>query len=248
MSYPQHLAIIMDGNGRWAEQRRLPRIAGHRRGVETVQEIVKECRSLGIPHLTLYAFSSENWGRPHDEVGALMELLGLFLKRELQTMLANDIRLKVIGEVGRLPGKVREILEQTVSRTAANSGMVLTLALSYGARNELLRAVRDVAEEVRAGRVEPEAIDESCFAGHLDTAELPDPDFLIRTSGEMRISNFLLWQLAYAELYFTEALWPDFSSRELHRALEEFGRRQRRFGLTGAQVQKPARRQGEKNH
>jgi undecaprenyl diphosphate synthase len=242
---PRHLAIIMDGNGRWAKQRRLPRIAGHRRGVETVRAIVEECRSLGIAHLTLYAFSSENWGRPDDEISALMGLLSRYLKSELETMLAQRIRLNVIGEAARLPAEVRKVLEETVDRTAFNNEMVLTLALSYGARNEIVRAVRFVTEEALAGRITPGAIDETFFAKALDTAGLPDPDFLIRTSGEMRISNFLLWQLAYAELYFTEVLWPDFNSRELHKALQEYGRRQRRYGLTGEQIQNEGRSQEE---
>jgi undecaprenyl diphosphate synthase len=242
---PRHLAIIMDGNGRWAKQRRLPRIAGHRRGVETVRAIVEECRSLGIAHLTLYAFSSENWGRPDDEVSALMGLLSRYLKSELETMLAQRIRLNVIGETARLPGEVRRVLEETVEHTAVNNEMVLTLALSYGARNEIVRAVRFVTEEALAGRIAPGAIDETFFAKALDTAGLPDPDFLIRTSGEMRISNFLLWQLAYAELYFTEVLWPDFNSRELHRALQEYGRRKRRYGLTDEQIQNEGRCQEE---
>lgn len=236
MRIPRHLAIIMDGNGRWAEQRRLPRIAGHRRGVETVQSIVKECRTLGVSYLTLYAFSSENWGRPEDEVSALMELLARYLKSELETMLDRRIRLNVIGETSRLPAEVGRVLEESVARTAGNTEMVLTLALSYGARNELVRAARFLAEEAISGRITPEAIDEAALGKALDTADLPDPDLLIRTSGEMRVSNFMLWQLAYTELYFSEVLWPDFNDRELHRAFQEFGRRQRRFGLTGEQM------------
>ena len=248
MRIPRHLAIIMDGNGRWAEQRRLPRIVGHRRGVETVREIVKECRSLGISYLTLYAFSSENWGRPRDEVNALMRLLGRYLKSELETMLTRKIRLKVIGEMGRLPAGVRKVLEEAIERTSGNGDMVLTLALSYGARDELVRATRYLTGEVLAGRLRPEDIDDNLLCGALDTAELPDPDFLIRTSGEMRISNFLLWQLAYAELYFSDTLWPDFNKGELHRALREYGRRQRRFGLTGAQVEDESPSPGEGHH
>jgi undecaprenyl diphosphate synthase len=239
MRLPRHLAIIMDGNGRWAEQRHLPRVVGHQRGVETVRTIVEECRNLGIPYLTLYAFSSENWGRPEEEVAALMGLLGRFLQSELESMLTHRIRLNVIGEIARLPSGVRRILEETIDRTAANREMVLTLALSYGARDEILHTVRTLVEKARTGDLRSEDIDEASFSAGLDTAELPDPDFLVRTSGEMRISNFLLWQLAYTELYFTEALWPEFNVRELHRALQEFSRRQRRFGLTGAQVCKP---------
>ena len=236
MRIPRHLAIIMDGNGRWAEQRQLPRIAGHHRGVETVQAVVKECRAIGISYITLYAFSSENWGRPEEEVNALMGLLAEYLRSELKTMMARGIRLKVIGETNRLPVEARKVLDETVARTRDNHDMVLTLALSYGARNELVRAARYLAGEANAGRMAPEDIDDRAVAGALDTADLPDPDLLIRTSGEMRISNFLLWQLAYTELYFSEVLWPDFDERELRRALKEYSRRQRRFGLTGKQV------------
>ena len=235
MRVPQHLAIIMDGNGRWAEQRQLPRIFGHQQGVETVREVVKECRALGIPHLTLYAFSSENWGRPAAEVAALMELLGLFLAQELETLMNEDIRLRVIGNIALLPVAVRQVLEDTIERTAGNRRLVLTLALSYGARDEILRAVQALATEVEGGELSVAEIDEQRLSAALDTAGLPDPDLLIRTSGEMRISNFLLWQLAYAELYFTEVLWPDFSAEELRRALDAFAARQRRFGLTAAQ-------------
>jgi len=225
----------MDGNGRWAEQRQLPRIFGHRQGVETVRAVVKECRALGIPHLTLYAFSSENWGRPPAEVAALMELLGMFLAQELGTLMTEDIRLRVIGNTALLPAEVRQVLEDTIARTAGNNRLVLTLALSYGARDEILRAVRQFVSEAEEGRLSAADIDEQRIAAALDTAGLPDPDLLIRTSGEMRISNFLLWQLAYAELYFTEVLWPDFSAVELRRALDDFSARERRFGLTGQQ-------------
>ncbi len=235
MRIPQHLAIIMDGNGRWAEQRQLPRILGHRQGVETVRTVVKECRALGIPHLTLYAFSSENWGRPAAEVAALMELLGLFLAQELETLMNENIRLRVIGNTALLPVEVRQVLENTIERTAGNHRLVLTLALSYGARDEILRAVQTLATEVQGDKLAVAEIDERRFSAALDTAGLPDPDLLIRTSGEMRISNFLLWQLAYAELYFTEVLWPDFSADELRLALDAFAARQRRFGLTAAQ-------------
>lgn len=235
MRIPQHLAIIMDGNGRWAEQRQMPRIFGHRQGVETVRSMVKECRALGIPHLTLYAFSSENWGRPASEVAALMDLLGMFLAQELETLMAEGICLRVIGDTSLLPGEVRQVLNDTIKRTAANSRLVLTLALSYGGRDEILRAVKDLATEIEGGGLAASDIDEQRFSAALDTAGLPDPDLLIRTSGEMRISNFLLWQLAYAELYFTDVLWPDFSADELRRALEDFSARQRRFGLTATQ-------------
>lgn len=237
MRFPRHLAIIMDGNGRWAEQRHLPRIVGHRRGVETVQRIVSACRARGIPYLTLYAFSSENWRRPVEEVGALMGLLGRYLQSELTTMLKEGIRLRVIGETGRLPADVRRVLDDTVAKTAGNSGMVLTLALSYGGRDELVRGMRRLAAAVQAGTLAPEEIDEAQIAAALDTVGIPDPDLLVRTSGEMRISNFLLWQLAYAELYFSDILWPDFDEPELQRALDVYAQRQRRFGLTGAQLE-----------
>ncbi len=248
MRIPRHLAIIMDGNGRWAEQRGLPRIIGHQRGVETVQTIVEESCCLGIEYLTLYAFSSENWGRPRDEVNALMDLLGRYLKNELETMCRQGIRLNVIGENTRLPGGVRRILEDTIEETASNRRMVLTLALSYGARDEILRAAINLAGQVRDGRIALEEIDESAFGRRLDTGNLPDPDLLIRTSGEMRISNFLLWQLAYTELVFTDTLWPEFGTDQLHAALEEYGGRQRRFGLTPAQVEKKVRNSGEGRH
>lgn len=236
MYLPRHLAIIMDGNGRWARQRALPRILGHRQGVEAVRGVVEECSRLGIPWLTLYAFSFENWGRPEEEVGALMELLASYLRSELDTMLKNGIRLNVIGDIQRLPPRVRTMLEDSMERTRQQERMVLTLALSYGARDEILRAARRFGAAVAAGEAHPDAIDEQVFSSFLDTADLPDPDFLIRTSGEMRISNFLLWQMAYTELYFTETLWPDFNSADLHLALEEFSRRERRFGLTAEQL------------
>ena len=231
MRIPRHLAIIMDGNGRWAEQRKLPRIFGHRRGVDAVKVVVEECRRLGIPCLTLYAFSSENWGRPAEEVAALMELLSLFLQKELNNLLKQNIRLNVIGDIAQLPAEVRQVLERTIARTAGNEQMVLTLALSYGARSEILRAVRSLADDVAAGRMAAEQIDEETLCQALDTRDLPDPDLLIRTSGEMRISNFLIWQGAYAELYVTPSLWPDFGKDELYKALEQYGRRERRFGL-----------------
>jgi undecaprenyl diphosphate synthase len=236
MRIPEHLAIIMDGNGRWAQQRRLPRILGHRKGVETVQALVNECLSLGIRHLTLYAFSSENWGRPRDEVEALMRLLNTFLQREVTQMMSRGIRLRAIGELERLPARVRAVLEDIVERSVNNQELVLTLALSYGGRNELVRAARSLARATAAGNLDPETIDEARLAAALDTAGLPDPDLMIRTSGETRLSNFLLWQAAYAEFVFLDVLWPDFSAADLRAALVEFARRERRFGLTAAQL------------
>jgi undecaprenyl diphosphate synthase len=235
MRIPEHLAIIMDGNGRWAQQRHLPRLLGHRKGVETVQTVVDECLALGIRYLTLYAFSSENWGRPRDEVESLMGLLGTFLQRELAQMTARGIRLRAIGELERLPKKIRVILDDIIAKTVDHQALVLTLALSYGGRNELVRASRLLAREAAAGRLDPEAIDEARLADALDTVGLPDPDLLIRTSGETRISNFLLWQAAYAEFVFLEVLWPDFSAQHLRGALAEYARRERRFGLARAQ-------------
>ena len=248
MQIPKHLAIIMDGNGRWAEQRRLPRILGHRKGVETVQAVVDECLQLGIRYLSLYAFSSENWGRPKEEVDALMGLLGSFLKKELSQLHSRGIRLVAIGELERLPKSIRKILQDIMQRTAKNDRMVLNLALSYGSRNELVRAVRKLGRQIAEGTVHPDAITDAEIKAALDTHEMPDPDLLIRTSGEMRVSNFLLWQIAYAELYFTETLWPDFSRDELMRALNEFSNRQRRFGLTGAQLSDTDLDGGEGHH
>jgi undecaprenyl diphosphate synthase len=245
MQIPKHLAIIMDGNGRWAEQRRLPRILGHRKGVETVQAIVGDCLDLGISYLTLFAFSSENWGRPQEEVEALMNLLGTFLKKELGQIHDQGIRLMAVGELERLPKSIAKILKDSIRKTADNERMVLNLALSYGSRNELTRAVQVLGREVADGRMRAEDITEEDIEAALDTHSIPDPDLLIRTSGEMRISNFLLWQVAYSELYFTEALWPDFTREHLMRALEEYSRRQRRFGLTGAQLRETCAIGGE---
>jgi undecaprenyl diphosphate synthase len=236
MRIPKHLAIIMDGNGRWAQQRQLPRVAGHQKGVETVQDIVAESNRLGINYLTLYAFSSENWGRPDAEVEALMGLLGTFLNSQLDTMLSKRIKLNVIGEIDRLPEPTVNLLQQCLDATADQTGMVLTLALSYGSRNEIVRAVRTLAAQVSSGQRKADEIDEECVRTALDTNGLPDPELLIRTSGELRISNFLLWQIAYSELVFTDILWPDFTASELVKALEDYSSRQRRFGLTGEQL------------
>lgn len=238
MTLPRHIAIIMDGNGRWAESRHFPRILGHRRGVEAVRKIVAAAREKKIPFLTLYAFSSENWRRPEDEVGALMGLLGHYLTSELKTMLQQDIRLQVIGDTSRLPTNVRDILHDTVQKTATNRTMTLILALSYGGRNELLKVARQLVTKALDGAITAAEIDEEQFAACLETSGIPDPDLLIRTSGEMRISNFLLWQIAYAELYFCDTYWPDFDEKQLELALAEYARRQRRFGLTGEQLRR----------
>jgi undecaprenyl diphosphate synthase len=248
MQIPTHLAIIMDGNGRWAEQRRLPRVLGHRKGVESVQTIVNECLALGVRYLTLYAFSSENWGRPQEEVEALMSLLGTFLKKELSQFHKLGIKLVAVGELDRLPKLISKILKDIIKETAGNDKMTLNLALSYGSRNELTRAMQTLGREIAMGALRPDELTEEDIEAALDTHGLPDPDLLIRTSGEMRISNFLLWQTAYTELYFTETLWPDFSREQLLLAIEEYSRRQRRFGLTGAQLRDDNVSDGEKHH
>ena len=245
MQIPRHLAIIMDGNGRWAEQRRLPRILGHRKGVETVQKVVDECLELGIGYLTLYAFSSENWGRPRDEVDALMGLLGNFLKKELSQLQKRGIRLVAIGELDRLPEGTVKTLKDIIGKTEHNTNMVLNLALSYGSRNELTRVMQQLGKNIAEGILLPDNLSEHDIEARLDTRDIPSPDLLIRTSGEMRVSNFLLWQIAYTELYFTETLWPDFSHDELIQALQAYSNRQRRFGLTGAQLNGSAERDGE---
>lgn len=229
---PQHVAIIMDGNGRWAHQRGLPRAAGHARGAEAVRGVVDACCENGIPYLTLFAFSSENWGRPPAEVSALMKLLVRFFQAEMPRMKKGGIRLHVIGEIDRLPPRPREVLAQCVEKTRTHDRLHLTLALSYGGRNELVRAAQRLGQQLIAGELTVEQITETCFSDALDTRGIPDPDLLIRTSGEQRLSNFLLWQLAYAELYFTPVLWPDFDRQQFDLALADFARRERRFGLT----------------
>lgn len=232
----EHLAIIMDGNGRWAKQQDLPRIAGHHRGVQTVTQIVDECVKRGISYLSLFAFSSENWGRPQPEVAALMELLLQFLVSQRQRMLDGGIRLRVIGDRSRLSDSVRTALIAAEKETSVGSGLTMVLALSYGGRDEIVRAAKKIIEQVAQGAIDLDALDNKQFASFLDTAEIPEPDLLIRTSGEMRISNFLLWQSAYTELYFTDVLWPDFDANELQRAIDDYQRRKRRFGLTDDQL------------
>jgi undecaprenyl diphosphate synthase len=227
---PRHVAIIMDGNGRWAEARGLPRVAGHREGSEAVRAVTRTARRVGIPALTLYAFSTENWARPEEEVGALMELLADYLESELPEMMDNAIRLNAIGDLARLPRTVRERLAAVREATARNDGMVLTLALSYGGRQEIVQAAQ------RAAAARGPALEAEDLEAGLWTAGLPELDLLVRTSGERRISNFLLWQCAYAEMHFSEVLWPDFRDEALLHAVEDFQGRQRRFGMTGAQV------------
>jgi undecaprenyl diphosphate synthase len=236
-SPPTHVAIIMDGNGRWARERGRPRLEGHQAGAKTVRDIVTYAREMGVRYLTLYAFSSENWGRPEDEVAGLMALLSDYLVEERSTMLDNAIELGTIGAIHKLPEAVQSLLSSVKEATAGLDGMRLTLALSYGSRDELLRGIRSLAEDVRSGELEAADIDEAAVAARLYTHDLPDPDLLIRTSGEQRISNFLLWQLAYAELYFTPVPWPEFTRAHFDEAVASFEGRERRFGLTGEQVQ-----------
>ena len=233
---PVHLAVIMDCNGRWAQQRMLKRIIGHQRGAETVKMVVEQSSLLGIKYLTLFAFSSENWSRPALEVRALMTLLKKYIHQETARMMRKNIRYNVIGNRSDLPDDVNETLNEAISKTAGNTGMVLTLALSYGGRQELCRAAARMAQDAVSGKISAGTITTELFDSYLDTGGLPDPDFLIRTSGEIRISNFLLWQLAYTELYFTDTNWPDFTINELHKALADFQSRERRFGLTSDQI------------
>jgi undecaprenyl diphosphate synthase len=236
---PQHIAVIMDGNGRWAKQQGKLRVFGHSNGVKSVREISEACAELGVKHLTLYAFSTENWNRPQEEVGALMALLLKTVRLELKTLMKNDIRLRAIGDLASLPKATAKELNDAIEKTAANKRMDLILALSYSGRNEITSAVRNIASEVKAGKLNAEDINEATISNHLYTANIPDPELLIRTSGEMRVSNFLLWQLAYAELYFTDLYWPDFNKEELYKAILDFQQRERRFGKTGEQIQQP---------
>ncbi len=233
---PRHVAVIMDGNGRWAKRNALNRLTGHKRGAGAVRTIVRTAREIGIQYLTLYAFSVENWSRPSEEIKALMLLLEKYLRDELKEMLDNGIRLSAIGKIDALPPAARRILLETIEKTAANRDMVLTLALSYGGRDELVEVTRKIAMECVAGKLDPAGITKEHITQHLFTAGMPDPDLLIRTSGEYRISNFLLWQLAYTELYFADILWPDFSRESFIEAVVDYQRRERRFGLTSDQL------------
>ncbi len=234
---PRHVAIIMDGNGRWAEERGLPRLEGHRQGAKSVRDIVTYAREIGIRYLTLFAFSSENWGRPADEVAGLMDLLHEYLVEERPTMIKNGIEFSTIGVVEKLPKTVQRMIDGCKKATTGLDGMRLTLALSYGGREEITRALKKIARGVDRGEIDPAEIDESTVKAHLDTHDMPDPDLLIRTSGERRISNFMMWQLAYAELVFTEVAWPDFAREDFNRALMAYQKRERRFGLTTSQLQ-----------
>lgn len=231
-SPPSHVAIIMDGNGRWAKARMLPRIAGHRQGAEVVRETVSHCRELGVSYLTIYAFSSENWKRPLDEIDDLMGLLKVYLNRELDELIRTGVRLRFIGNRKRLPEDIITLIEKAENKTSHNPGLTLTVALNYGGRDDIVQAAGRIAEDIAAGALESHAIDEDLFESYLETAGMPDPDLLIRTSGEQRVSNFLLWQTAYTELVFIPVLWPDFKKSHLEEAINEFHRRERRYGAS----------------
>jgi undecaprenyl diphosphate synthase len=231
-SLPRHIAIIMDGNGRWAQSRGLPRIAGHRRGAEAVRRTLAAAGELGVPYLTLFGFSSENWKRPSSEIHDLMALLRHYLRGEIAELHRNGVRLKVIGQIARLAPDIVSLIEHAESATQDNTAITLTIALSYGGRAEIVAAVQAIAAQVAQGGLAVDEVDESCLARHLFTAEIPDPDLLIRTSGEQRISNFLLWQCAYSELVFTKTLWPDFSRSDLEQAIDEYCGRERRYGAS----------------
>ena len=235
---PNHLAIIMDGNGRWASDKGEKRIFGHRNGVKAVQKVVEEAAELKIKHLTLFAFSTENWKRPREEIGVLMKLLVSSLKSEFEKLLKNRIKLNVIGNIDQLPKIVQDELNYVINKTKNNTKMTLTLALSYGGREELVSTFIKLASKVKNNIISPEKIDQSIINEHLYTHNLPDVDLLIRTSGEKRISNFLLWQIAYAELYFSKILWPDFNKKHLHKAIINYQKRERRFGKTSEQLLK----------
>lgn len=233
---PQHIAIIMDGNGRWAKKKGFLRTIGHENGVKSVRTTISECAAMGIKNLTLYAFSTENWSRPRFEVEKLMEILVKSLKKELPTFTKNNIKLNAIGDLTLLPQKVQKTLQEVIDSTKDNNHMTLTLALSYGSRAELINAVKEISFKVKNNLISEADIDESVINNHLYTSDLPDVDLLVRTSGEQRISNFLLWQIAYAELYFTEVLWPDFTEEELYKAILTYQNRERRFGKTSEQI------------
>jgi len=234
---PRHVAVIMDGNGRWARQRGLPRIAGHRKGADAVRELVKECGKLGIPYLTLFAFSSENWRRPESEVSLLLDLFLKALEKEVHKLHANNVRFQVIGDIDRFGPKIVSRIQEGESLTAGNTGLTLTIAANYGGRWDIAQACRKLAVQAAAGTIDPATITTEMLEPHLCLAGVPEPDLFIRTGGEQRISNFLLWQLAYTELFFTPVLWPDFDSSQFQSALVSFAGRQRRFGQTGEQIE-----------
>ncbi len=233
---PRHIAIIMDGNGRWAEKRSLNRIAGHRTGIKKAKEVIRSCREIGIEVLTLYAFSTENWKRPQREIKALMALLKRFLRAEGKDLIENNISLNTIGNVGDLPKDVSQVLQEVMKKTKRNTGMVLNAALSYSGRDEIIQTVKKIIGHVQQGEMTTKQINEEVFSQYLFTSGLPDPDLLIRTSGELRISNFLLWQMAYTEIYVTDILWPDFNKNNLIDAIADYQKRERRYGLTQRQI------------
>jgi len=244
---PKHIAIIMDGNGRWAKKRGLPRVAGHKRGVDTVKEIVEACAEIGVKFLTLYTFSTENWKRPKDEVSTLMRLLLNSLRDRVSELNDNDIRLTTIGNIESLPTAVRKQLDFDIERTKNNKKMVLNLALSYSGRWELLEAIKQIADASVEGKIKSANIDEKLVSSFLTTKNIPDPDLVIRTSGEFRVSNFLLWQIAYSEFIITETLWPDFSKFDLYDAIKKFQKRERRFGKVSEQITKNEKEEGPEN-
>ena len=233
---PRHIAISMDGNGRWARQHALRRIYGHKKGAEAVRAVTRTCREMGVKYLTLYAFSVDNWSRPATEVNALMNLLAQYLKSELAEMQLNGIRLNIIGDISRIKPSIRKKIEDCQKNTADNMDMVLTLALNYGGREDMIEAIKRLYKDFQSGNYSKEDITKDLFERYLDTASIPEPDLLIRSSGEFRLSNFLLWQVAYTEFYFTEVLWPDFGRADLLSAIEEFQKRERRFGQTSDQI------------
>ncbi|WP_294237070.1 isoprenyl transferase [Pseudobutyrivibrio sp.] len=230
MNVPEHIAIILDGNGRWAKAKGMPRTYGHTVGAKNVETICRAAHDMGVKYVTMYAFSTENWSRPADEVKALMKLLGEYIKTCMKTAKKDNLRVRFIGDLSKLDDKLRANIKELTEYSSQFTGLTLTIAINYGSRDEMTRAIRNVASDVKAGEIQPEDIDEKLFSSYLDTKDIPDPDFMIRTSGEQRLSNYLLWQLAYAEFYFTPVAWPDFTPDELKKAIEEYDKRNRRFG------------------
>lgn len=227
---PEHIAIIMDGNGRWAKKRKLPRTMGHKAGVETIRRVLKEADKLGVKYMTLYAFSTENWKRPKDEVSALMKLLVQYLRQEIKELHKNGVKINVLGDISRLPKECQEEIEKSVIKTQNNTGIVMNIALNYGGRDEILRAVKLISDDIEKGIIKSSEIDQNIFEDYLYTKGIPDPDIIIRPSGEQRLSNFLLWQCAYSEFWYSDICWPDFKETDLHKAIYDFQKRDRRFG------------------
>lgn len=237
---PKHIGIIMDGNGRWAKKRRLPRVAGHNEGVNSVQEIVECCGELGVENLTIYTFSEENWKRPSWEVATLMQLLVTTIHKQIDRLIKQNVQIRTIGSLNKLPDFARKTMDYAVKQTEKNTGLILNVALSYGGRQEIVKAFKNLARQIKDGEIQPDDIDDQVIAGQLDTAGQPDPDLVIRTGGEFRISNFLLWQIAYSEVYVTEASWPEFRKPQLIEALWNYLHRERRFGMVSEQIQAKA--------